>query len=354
MILTTSQYNNISMFPQVYSVGQPLLLGVRLQAENNITPTYCTITDDSTNVSIRNLEMLSPEPNISCIDLAPFISSFYNCNTAIFHIDEMENPKKIVIQLENSAEEQPLYNISSIYAAPRSVDFGGDITVVGYYQMTTQATGKPVGLFQSDVLYNDLSNLYVPDSLVVKHSQNVTTFNSDYTIHSEVQENLIGLNHTTVDIVKGGDKVIGTRNIIRKAFCRKHNLMVAYLNRYGYFEYFIFDANFGHKIEWTKNQQFNNKLINNVYQTNTIYTGGEKTDTYSASVYINDEDYLGKFEDLLRSNRVYLFDNSKENAITTIYWQPVTIESPSVYLLSKKNNMGRYTVSISLKNNYIW
>lgn len=353
MILFTSKYNNISMFPQVYSVGQPLLLGVRLQTENNITPTYCTIVDEITNVSISNLEMLSPEANISCIDLAPFISSFYNCHTAIFHTDEMEIPKKIIIRLENSAEEQNLYNIS-IYAAPRSVDFGGDITVVGYYEMTTQATGKPVGVYKSDILYNDLSNFYVPDSLVVKHSQNVTTFNSDYTIYSDVQENLIGLNHTSVDIVKGGDKIIGTRNIIRKAFCSKHNLMVAYLNRYGYFEYFIFDSNFGHKIEWSKNQQFNNKLINNVYQANTIYTGGEIIDTYSASVYINDEDYLGKFKDLLRSNRVYLFDNSKENAITTIYWQPVVIDSPSLQMMSKKNNTGRYTVSISIKNNYIW
>lgn len=353
MILTTSQYNNISMFIQVYSVGQPLLLGVRLQTENNITPTYCTITDDSTNVSISNLEMLSPEANISCIDLAPFISSFYNCNTAIFHLDEYEKPKRIIIRLENSAESNPIYEMR-IYASPRSVDFGGGINVVTYYQMTTQATGKPVGVFWSDVLYNDLSNLYIPDSLVVKHSQNVTTFNSDYTITSEVQENLIGLNHTSVDIVKDRDKIIGTRNIIRKAFCPKHNLMLAYLNRYGYFEYFIFDANFGHKIEWSKNQKFNNKLINNVYQANTIYTGGEVTDTYSASVYINDEDYLGKFKDLLRSNRVYLYDNSKSNATNTIYWQPVTIESPSVYLLSKKNNMGRYTVTISRKNNYIW
>lgn len=341
------------MFPQVYSTGQPLLLGVRLQTENNITPTFCTITDESTNLSISNLEMLAPESNVSCIDLAPFISSFFDCYTAIFHADEYENPKKIIIRLENSAEEQPLYEIH-IYACPRSVDFGGDITVVGYYEMTTQQTGKPVGVFKSDVLYNDLSNFYVPDSLVVKHSQNVTTFNSDYTIYSEVQENLIGLNYTSVDIVKGGDKIIGTRNIIRKAFCAKHNLMVAYLNRYGYFEYFIFDSNFGHKIEWIKNQQFSNKLINNVYQQNTIYTGGELTDTYSASVYVNDEDYLEKFQDLLRSNRVYLFDNRKENAITTIYWQPVTIESPSIYLLSKKNNTGRYTVTIVKKNNYIW
>ena len=352
MILYTSQYNNISMFPQVYAIGQPLLLGVRLQTANNITPTYCTITDESTNVSISNLEMLSPEANVSCINLAPFISSFYNCNTAIFHADEMENPKKIIIRLENSAESVPTIRVV-IYAAPRSVDFGGDITVVGYYQMTTQATGKPAGIFQSDVIYNDLSNLYVPDSLVVKHSQNVTTFNGDYTIYSETQENLIGLNHTSVDIVKG-ENVIGTRNIIRKTFCKKHNLMVAYLNRYGYFEYFVFDSNFGHKIEWTQNQQFSNKPINQVYQSNTIYTGGQTADTYSASVYISDEDYLGKFQDLLRSNRVYMFDNSKENAITTIYWQPVTIESPSIYLLSKKNNTGRCTVTISLKNNYIW
>ena len=352
MILLTSKYNNLSMFPQVYAVGQPLLLGVRLQAQNNITPTYCTITDESTNVSISDLEMLSPEPNVSCIDLAPFISSFYNCHTAIFHADEMEKPKKIIILLENSAEEQQNYEIH-IYAAPRSVDFGGDITVIGYYQMTTQATGKPAGIFQSDVIYNDLSNFYAPDSLVVKHSQNITTFNSDYTIESQTQENLIGLNHTSVDIVKG-ENIIGTRNIIRKAFCPKHNLMLAYLNRYGYFEYFIFDSNFGHKIEWTKNQQFSNKPINIVYQSNTIYTGGEETDTYSASVYINDVDYLGKFKDLMRSNRVYMFDNSKENAITTIYWQPVTIEAPSLYLLSKKNNMGRYTVTVIKKNNYIW
>lgn len=341
------------MFPQVYSAGQPLLLGVRLQTENNITPTYCTITDDSTNLSISNLEMLSPEANISCIDLSPFISSFFNCDTAIFHTDEMENPKKIIIRLENSSEDEPVYE-TYIYAAPRSVDFGGDITVIGYYQMNTQATGKPVGVYKSDVIYNDLSNLYAPDSLVVKHSQNITTFNSDYTINSQTQENLIGLNHTTIDIVKEGDKIIGTRNIIRKAFCPKHNLMVAYLNRYGYFEYFMFDSNFGHKIEWTKNQQFSNKPINIVYQSNTIYTGGEETDTYSASVYINDEDYLGKFKDLLRSNRIYLFDNSKENAITTIYWQPVTIEASSLYLLSKKNNMGRYNVTITKTNKYMW
>lgn len=341
------------MFPQVYSVGQPLLLGVRLQTENNITPTYCTITDVSANMSISNLEMLSPESNVSCIDLAPFISSFYNCHTAIFHTDEFENPKKIIIRLENQAESEPTYQ-TYIYAAPRSVDFGGDITVVGYYEMTTQATGKPIGVYKSDVIYNDLSNLYVPDSLVVKHSQNVTTFSSDYTIYSETQENLIGLNHTSVDIVKGGDKIIGTRNIIRKAFCPKHNLMLAYLNRYGYFEYFIFDANFGHKIEWAKNQQFSNKMINNVYQNNTIYTGGEKTDTYSASVYINDEDYLRKFKDLLRSNRVYLFDNSKANAVTSSYWQAVTIEAPYIYLLSKKNNTGRYNVTILKKNNYMW
>lgn len=352
MILLASKYNNISMFPQVYSVGQPLLLGVRLQTENNITPTYCTITDYNTNVNISNLEMLSPESNISCIDLAPFVSSFFNCHTAIFHADEMETPKKIIIKLENQAESEPTYQ-TYIYAAPRSVDFGGDITIVGYYQMTTQATGKPVGVYKSDVIYNDLSNFYAPDSLVVKHSQNVTTFNSDYTIQSETQENLIGLTHTTIDIVKG-ENIIGTRNIIRKTFCSKHNLMVAYLNRYGYFEYFIFDANFGHKIEWAKNQQFSNKLVNNVYQSNTIYTGGEKIDTYSASVYISDEDYLGKFKDLMRSNRVYMFDNRKENAITTIYWQPVAIESPSLQMLSKKNNTGRYTVSISLKNNYIW
>ena len=352
MIILASKYNNISQFPQVYTVGQPLLLGVRLQSENNITPTYCTITDESTNLSITNLEMLSPESNISCIDLAPFISSFYACNTAIFHPDELENPKKIIIRLENISESEPALE-TYIYAAPRSVDFGGDITVVGYYQMTTQATGKPVGVYKSDVLYNDLSNFYAPSSLVVKHSQNVTTFNSDYTIQSETQENLIGLNDTTVDIVKG-ENIIGTRNIIRKAFCQKHNLMVAYLNRYGYFEYFIFDSNFGHKIEWVKNQQFNHILINTVYQQNTIYSGGQTEDTYSASVYINDEDYLGKFKDLLRSNRVYLFDNSKENAITTIYWQPVTVESPSLYLLSKKNNTGRYTVSIAKKNNYIW
>ena len=341
------------MFPQVYAVGQPLLLGVRLQTENNITPTYCTITDDSTNLSISNLEMLSPEANISCVDLSPFISSFFNCDTAIFHSDEMENPKKIIIQLENSAEEHPVYD-TYIYASPRSVDVGGDIIIIGYYEMTTQQTGKPVGVYQSDILYNDLSNLYVPDSLVVKHSQNVTTFNSDYSITSETQENLIGLNHTSVDIVKGGDKVIGTRKIIRKAFCLKHNLMVAYLNRYGYFEYFIFDSNFGHKIEWAKNQQFNNKLINIVYQQNTIYSGGEETDTYSASVYISDEDYLGKFKDLLRSNRVYLFNNNEKNAITSCFWQPVVIDSPAIYMLSKKNNAGRYTVTISLKNNYIW
>lgn len=340
------------MFPQVYSVGQPLLLGVRLQTENNITPTYCTITDNSTNLSISNLEMLSPEANISCIDLAPFISSFYNCNTAIFHPDEMENPKKIAIRLENQAESEPTLQ-TNIYAAPRSVDFGGDITVIGYYQMTTQATGKPVGVYKSDVIYNDLSNFYAPSSLIVKHSQNVTVFNSDYTIHSEVQENLIGLNHTTVDIVKG-ENVIGTRNIIRKDFCQKHNLMLAYLNRYGYFEYFIFDSNFGHNIEWGKNQQYNETLINNVYQSNTIYTGGETTDTYSASVYINDEDYLGKFKDLMRSNRVYLFDNSKANAVTSSYWQLVTIDSPSLQMLSKKNNTGRYTVTITKKNNYLW
>ena len=341
------------MFPQVYSVGQPLLLGVRLQTENNITPTFCTITDNSTNLSISNLEMLAPEANISCIDLAPFISSFFDCHTAIFHSDEMENPKKIIIRLENSSEEQPLYQ-TYIYAAPHSVDVGGDIIIIGYYEMTTQATGKPVGVYQSDILYNDLSNLYVPDSLVVKHSQNVNTFNSDYSIYSETQENLIGLNHTTLDIVKDGDKIIGTRNIIRKAFCLKHNLMVAYLNRYGYFEYFIFDSNFGHKIEWAKNQQFNNKLINIVYQANTIYTGGEETDVYTASVYINDEDYLGKFQDLLRSNRVYLFNNSEKNAITSSFWQQVTIESPSLQMISKKNNTGRYTATISLKNNYIW
>ena len=352
MILLASKYNNISLFPQVYPVGQPLLLGVRLQSENNITPTYCTITDESTNLSITNLEMLSPEANISCIDLAPFISSFFACDTAIFHADELENPKKIIIILENIAESEPTMEIH-IYAAPRSVNFGGDITIVGYYQMTTQATGKPVGVYKSDVMYNDLSNFYAPSSLVVKHSQNVTTFNSDYTIQSETQENLIGLNNTTVDIVKG-ENIIGTRNIIRKAFCPKHNLMVAYLNRYGYFEYFIFDSNFGLKIEWLKNQQFNNILINNVYQTNTIYTGGEETDTYSASVYINDEDYFGKFKDLLRSNRVYLFDNSKANAITSSYWQLVKIEAPSIYMLSKRNNTGRYTVSITNKNNYTW
>lgn len=341
------------MFPQVYSVGQPLLLGVLLQTVNNITPTYITITDDSTNVSISNLEMLSPEQNISCIDLAPFISSFFNCDTAIFHADEMENPKKIIIKLKNSSESEPTYQ-TYIYAAPRTAKSGGDITVIGYYEMTTQATGKPVGVYKSDVIYNDLSNLYVPDSLVVKHSQNVTTFNSDYTIYSETQENLIGLNHTTLDIVKDVDKVIGTRNIIRKAFCAKHNLMLAYLNRYGYFEYFVFDSNFGHKIDWVKYPQFSNKLINNVYQANTIYSGGEETDTYSASVYINDEDYLGKYKDLLRSNRVYLFDNSKENAITSSYWQQVVIEVPSIYLLSKKNNTGRYTATITKKNKYMW
>ena len=99
MILFTSKYNNISMFPQVYSVGQPLLLGVRLQSENNTTPTYCTIRDESTNIEISNLEMLQPEANVSCIDLSPFVSSFFNCHTAIFHADEMEKPKKIRILL---------------------------------------------------------------------------------------------------------------------------------------------------------------------------------------------------------------------------------------------------------------
>ena len=52
------------MFPQVYAVGQPLLLGIRLQTENNVTPTYCTITDDSTNLSINNLEMLIGRNNL--------------------------------------------------------------------------------------------------------------------------------------------------------------------------------------------------------------------------------------------------------------------------------------------------
>lgn len=344
----TSRYNNLYSTTAVYAVGQPLLLGITLEAENNTQPTYVTITNVTDGVIISNLEMCRIG-DTDVIDLCSFLMSMYKMDEDIFDTSTQDSLKKFTITITNSGEGTQHPQISIVIFGYKMSKNNGENPTIIDTTLSDPATGHPSGVYKGDISINDMSPLYIPQGYSPNVYFNMYGVQTPQTIVTIANESTILPTQNSIQISKvnqGGTTVnMFTRQIRRKKVC-EDSIIVLYLNKYGYFEYFMFDKHYTSTHNYSRGERVSSTLYNNSYGLIGNIYSTEVEQTITASTLINDEDYMAKYMDLSSSRKVFLFKGGDITSRNS--WIEVDIETSPEFISKYPNT--KVTANFKIKN----
>lgn len=353
--LFIDEYNDLSQSTGLYSIGSRLMICYGNTTTGNNTPIYVNITDG--NTSINNLEMCEVEPMVFTIDLAPFIQSFFTKELKPFENTYNENSflKKITVTVNSYGEEYYPTEVFSIWCMRNSF-FKPEI--VQGAEWTSRDSSMEANVYISDIKANDLSPIILPN-------ENIRLYKTSYGFQNDDEKSIIeytnfafvSSNASTISVMKRFDDngvmrniTIGYRPVIRRNFCNEKQLMVMYLTPYGNFEYFIFDGYTSTTTVEKQNQYHNTLIRNGNYLHNGSILGNSKTISYTASIVISDEVIASKWNDLISSTQVFLY-NGEGSMYGIGNFTPVFINGDLQYNPKKGS---RQSLVITNNMQYTW
>lgn len=369
------KYNDINIVTGLYSVNRRLLWAIG--KENNTDyPIYVTITD-GTNL-IENLEMCEIKSNVYVIDLAPFIQTMFGSYEPV---DIKNNAdmvcKKVTISATSvglESIEKDIYCTTMRGIVKQYYTDGNNVTYNNVELMGANGWTKPTettNVYQSDWIVNDMSDLLLPEGIytnLVLDTLGFDKLNNNYNI--TVYNRSIFLSATTksVNVQKklsdNTTAIVGTRSIVRQPYCQDKNILILYLTSYGQYEYFVFDG-YTSNITVDKTEP----LYNNILRSNCLFSGGDTygnniSEEITASVLINNDLIASKWNDIITSTQVYVYNPNKGDIVDINSSGPIPIYSVNRNVFEKVQVSGQYNFnprrgsrqSLTLTKNadYVW
>lgn len=348
MYLVSGAYNDIQQTTAFYSIDNRLMLALGNETTGNYTAPFVTLTDGMTVIS--NLEMCAIDQYRFVIDLAPFIQTYFVTRQPL-GVDYSEEGilKKITISATSYNDEtNPSFTVDA-YCCIRRVRNPLLVTSSNW-----SSTLVAPNVYTSDVEMNDFSPLILPNDDYVRVEQIVYSFDTDTRMKIARSNNSVSPAATTLDVKKRLTNnqlyTVGEREIIRKNYCNKHNLLVMYLTPYGAYEYFMFDG-YSTVTDFEKTSPVHNTLYKQTFiqQYGNIY-GKSITETITANVMISDDIYAEKFKDVLASQQVYVY-NGLGTYMNGNSWDKVVV-SGSYNFNPRKGQ--KQTITFKKENSYLW
>lgn len=354
-------YSNIVDPTSAVVLGGPIILAIDSQSTTD--PVYIDISCLQPAMEIKNLEMckfnISDDSLTNVIDLQPFLEAFFK-HEPEFMTSIPDWLIKVTVKA-HTANENDLYMTIHVL---NNTNKRGKSPVVAYPSTwAVQAAGKPTGVYNSEIAANDFSDLFLPEGQTVLFLQPTYAFEAvgGYTV--TVKQNLVTIYSSTetVDVTKYITQspwtlVMGTRNIVRQHFCLRKTPIIAYQNKYNYFEYLCFSDVYSVSTEVNRNERIKKPFDNFKMLDRSSWNGGDYTTTYTLNITPNSNSLIEKLNDLAVSKKVYLGKNIVQKDIYSLAnetaWTEVDLEyTPTFNSKYGIDHSQRQTVVVKTKEN---
>lgn len=346
-----TKYNNFIAEPAVYAAGQPLLLGVQLQAQSNNEPTYISIQSNDTGELITTLELCRVGNNCF-IDVSPFLLSFMTFNEELATITDQYPIYYFTIVCRNYGDSETTGGHSitiNFFAYKRSLQRGVTPMIAGNSAFD-QMLDWPEGVREGDFTLNDQSPLYFPN-IASRYSIPAVMVNSDEYISLNTASGVRYSGNITIYKRIGRNNIpLFQRECREIRYCGESSVVVRYLNNYDYFEYFIFDSHRETSFEIEKGNRMYDGITNNVSKNLGNIYSTDITESITAYTTINDDDYYNKFLDLIKSRKVYIYrPNLVDDSFTNnANWLECDMETTPQFYSKKRVN--KVSCKFEIKN----
>lgn len=365
------KYNDIDIVTGLYSVNRRLLWAIGKENNTN-NPIYVTVTD-GTNL-IENLEMCEIASNVYVIDLAPFIQTMFGSYEPV-NIKNNANMicKKVTISATSvglQSIEKDIYctTMRGILTDDNNVTYN-NVELIGANGWTKPT--ETTNVYQSDWIVNDMSDLLLPEGIYTNITLDTLGFdklNNDYNITVYHRNIFLSATTKSVNVQKklsdNTTATVGTRSIVRQPYCQDKNILILYLTSYGQYEYFVFDG-YTSNITVDKTEP----LYNNILRSNCLFSGGDTygnniSEEITASVLINNDLIASKWNDIITSTQVYVYNPNKGDIVDINSSGPIPIYSVNRNVFEKVQVSGQYnfnprrgsrqSLTLTKNTDYIW
>lgn len=356
------KYNDIDVVTGLYSVNRRLLWAIEKE-DNTDNPIYVTITD-GTNL-IENLEMCETESNVYVIDLAPFIQTMFGSYGPLnVRSNAGMVSKKVTISATSvglESIEKDIYCTTMRGTVKQYYIYGNNITYnnvemmnASGWTMSTQTTN----VYQSDWVINDMSDLLLPEGLSTRIVQDTLGFdnlNDAYNITVNHKNTTVSATDASVTVQKklsnNTTAIVGTRSIVRQHYCQDKNILILYLTSYGQYEYFVFDG-YTSSITVDKTEPLYNNILRSNYWGNGGDTYGNNiSEEITASVLINNDLIASKWNDIITSTQVYVYNPNKGVASNPNAFERVQVSGQ--YNFNPRRG-SRQSLTLTKNTDYVW
>lgn len=356
------KYNDIDLRAGLYSINRRLMFAVGKDNIND-NPIYISISDGVT--TINNLEMCEVESNTYVIDLAPFIRTMF---TQFAILNAQSNASNICKLITITATSEGSTTITkNIYCTPmrgtvkQYYTYGDNITYNNVTMVDSSnwnLSTTTTNVYQSDWIVNDMSNLILPEGLTTRIVQDTLGFdnlNDTYNITVNHKNATVSATTTLVTVQKklsnNTTALVGTRSIVRQHYCRDKHILILYLTSYGQFEYFVFDGYTSTTTIEKTNPVYSNILRSNYYGNTGVVYGNNISEEITASVLINNELIASKWNDIITSTQVYVYNPNKGAATNPNAFESVQLSGQYNFNPRKGS---RQSIILTKNTDYIW